>query len=76
MSRDVAGLGGQAVTAAPQHCSMWRAVASRGTVKVLPPDQASISDPGFPSLLVEHPAVTFVSSGFSSHTDRGPPALV
>lgn len=76
MSRGVADLGGQAVTSVPQHCPVWRAVASSGAVKVLPPHRASIFDPGLPSVLMERHAIIFVSSGFSSHTDRGPPALV
>lgn len=76
MSRAVAGLGGQLVTSVPQHCPVWRVVASSGAVNFLPPKRASIADRGLPSVLIEHDAVVFVSSGFSSHTDRGPPSLV
>jgi hypothetical protein len=74
MASGVADPGGHAVTSVPQHCSVWRVVAS-GAVNFLPPRRASISDHRSPSVLIEYDAIIFVSSGFSSHTDRGPPVI-
>lgn len=75
MSHIVADLGDHVAASVPQHCPVWRAVAASRIINFLPPRRASISDGGLVSLLTERPAVTFVSSGFSSHTDRGPPVI-
>ena len=75
MSQAVTDSGGQAVTSVPQHCPAWRVVASSGAVNFLPPKHTIISGGGLPPVLIEHHAIAFVSSGFSSHTDRGPPVI-
>lgn len=72
---DVQSQEGNAVGNVPEKCPMRACVRSTATPYSNLPPRALASVPATYSAVVAYEPVVFLSAGFSSHTDRGPPLL-